>query len=75
MTVPFTTVNSSSALISLRLASRGGTPTPTTTTTTRTIIPNYDYGPAYDYQYWNDLAVTVQSELGQRGYYRARLTG
>jgi putative peptidoglycan binding protein len=74
MTVPFTTVNSSSALISLRLASRGGTPTPTTTTTTYD-YSYYDYGPAYDYQYWNDLAVSVQSELEQRGYYQGAIDG
>ena len=35
----------------------------------------YDYGPAYDYQYWNDLAVSVQSELARRGYYHGAIDG
>jgi hypothetical protein len=35
----------------------------------------YDNGPAYDYQYWNDLAVSVQSELARRGYYRGAIDG
>ena len=35
----------------------------------------YDYGPAYDYQYWNDLAVSVQSELARRGYYQGAIDG
>jgi hypothetical protein len=35
----------------------------------------YDYGPAYDYQYWNDLAVSVQSELARRGYYHGSIDG
>jgi hypothetical protein len=35
----------------------------------------YDYGPAFDYQYWNDLAVSVQSELARRGYYHGSIDG
>ncbi len=35
----------------------------------------YDYGPTYDYQYWNNLAVSVQSELAQRGYYHGAIDG
>jgi Putative peptidoglycan binding domain len=39
----------------------------------------YDYAysdPAgYDYQYWNDLAMSVQSELARRGYYSGSLDG
>jgi hypothetical protein len=35
----------------------------------------YDDGPAYDYQYWNDLAVSVQSELARRGYYQGAIDG
>jgi hypothetical protein len=35
----------------------------------------YDYGPAYDYQYWHDLAVSVQSELARRGYYHGSIDG
>jgi hypothetical protein len=34
-----------------------------------------DYGPAYDYQYWNNLAVSVQSELARLGYYHGRIDG
>jgi hypothetical protein len=34
-----------------------------------------DYGPAYDYQYWNNLAVSVQSELARRGYYHGAVDG
>ena len=36
---------------------------------------HYNYGPAYDYQYWNDLAVSVQSELARRGYYQGAIDG
>ena len=35
----------------------------------------YNYGPAYDYQYWNDLAVSVQSELARRRYYQGAIDG
>jgi hypothetical protein len=40
----------------------------------------YDYsyddsGPAYDYQYWTNLAVSVQSELARRGYYQGPIDG
>jgi hypothetical protein len=39
----------------------------------------YDYYysdyPAYDYQYWNNLAVSVQSELARRGYYHGAVDG
>jgi hypothetical protein len=35
----------------------------------------YDYQPAYDYQYWTNLAVSVQSELARRGYYRGAIDG
>jgi hypothetical protein len=34
-----------------------------------------DYGGAYDYQYWNNLAVSVQSELSRRGYYHGAIDG
>jgi len=34
-----------------------------------------DYGPAYDEQYWNDLATSVQSELARRGYYSGSVDG
>jgi Putative peptidoglycan binding domain len=33
------------------------------------------YGPAYDYQYWSNLAVSVQSELARRGYYHGAVDG
>jgi hypothetical protein len=36
---------------------------------------SYDYGPAYDSQYWNNLAVSVQSELARRGYYQGPVDG
>jgi hypothetical protein len=29
-----------------------------------------DYGPVYDYRFWQDLAMKVQSELARLGYYR-----
>ena len=32
-------------------------------------------GPAYDYRYWNDLGVSVQSELPRRGYYKGAIDG
>jgi Putative peptidoglycan binding domain len=35
----------------------------------------YDYGPDYDYQYWSNLAVSVQSELARRGYYHGKVDG
>jgi hypothetical protein len=39
----------------------------------------YDYSyygyPAYDPQYWTDLAVSVQSALAQRGYYHGAIDG
>jgi len=43
-------------------------------------VPPYDYsynnsGQAYDYQYWSNLAVSVQSELARRGYYHGPLDG
>jgi Putative peptidoglycan binding domain len=34
-----------------------------------------DYRPAYDDQYWNNLAVSVQSALASRGYYYHRIDG
>jgi hypothetical protein len=34
-----------------------------------------DYGPDYDYAYWNALAVSVQSELARRGYYHGAIDG
>ncbi len=34
-----------------------------------------DYGPGYDYRYWNALAVSVQSELARRGYYHGAIDG
>jgi len=33
------------------------------------------YGPTYDDQYWSNLAVSVQSELAQRGYYHGAVDG
>jgi Putative peptidoglycan binding domain len=33
------------------------------------------YGSVYDRQYWTDLAVSVQSELAQRGYYHGAIDG
>jgi Putative peptidoglycan binding domain len=36
---------------------------------------DYDYGPAYDYQYWENLAESVQSELARRGYYHGAIDG
>jgi hypothetical protein len=36
---------------------------------------SYDYGPAYDAQYWNNLAVSVQSELARRGHYQDPVEG
>jgi hypothetical protein len=36
----------------------------------------YDgYGAAYGPQYWTDLAVSVQSDLAQRGYYHGAIDG
>jgi Putative peptidoglycan binding domain len=35
----------------------------------------YDYEPAYDYQYWQNLALSVQSELARRGYYHGAVDG
>ena len=32
-------------------------------------------GQAFDYKYWTDLAVSVQSELAQRGYYQGAIDG
>jgi putative peptidoglycan binding protein len=32
-------------------------------------------GPVYDSQYWTNLAVSVQSELAQRGYYHGAIDG
>jgi hypothetical protein len=79
-----------SVLISFRLAARGGTPgiplTPLTTLTTLTtltpptmgtptILPTLAGGHTFDYQYWTDLAVSVQSELAQRGYYQGAIDG
>jgi hypothetical protein len=32
-------------------------------------------GPVYDRQYWADLAMSVQSELAQRGYYHGPIDG
>jgi hypothetical protein len=37
--------------------------------------PDYGYGPVYDPQYWTNLAVSVQSRLAQRGYYRGAIDG
>ena len=36
---------------------------------------SYDYGSAYDYQYWTALTVSVQSELARRGYYHGAIDG
>jgi Putative peptidoglycan binding domain len=33
------------------------------------------YRPVYDDQYWTNLALAVQSELAQRGYYRGAIDG
>jgi hypothetical protein len=32
-------------------------------------------GQSFDYQYWTNLAVSVQSELAQRGYYQGAIDG
>jgi hypothetical protein len=32
-------------------------------------------GQAFDYQYWTNLAVSVQSELARRGYYQGPTDG
>jgi len=37
--------------------------------------PYYGNGPAYDPQYWTNLAVSVQSGLAQRGYYHGAIDG
>jgi hypothetical protein len=37
--------------------------------------PYYSYGPAYDSQYWTNLAVSVQSALAERGYYHGAIDG
>ncbi len=34
-----------------------------------------DSGPDPDYHYWNDLAVSVQTALVRRGYYRGPISG
>jgi hypothetical protein len=34
-----------------------------------------DSGPAYDFRYWQDLAMKVQSELARRGYYQGQING
>ncbi|MGA8655403.1 MAG: peptidoglycan-binding domain-containing protein [Chthoniobacterales bacterium] len=34
-----------------------------------------DYGPVYDYRFWQDLAMKVQSELARLGYYRGAIDG
>jgi peptidoglycan hydrolase-like protein with peptidoglycan-binding domain len=36
---------------------------------------SYDYAPVYDYRFWQDLAMKVQSELARRGYYRGPIDG
>jgi hypothetical protein len=36
---------------------------------------NYDYAPVYDYRFWQDLAMKVQSELARRGYYHGPIDG
>jgi hypothetical protein len=53
--------------ISLSLASLiGGTPYD---------YVSYDYAPVYDYRFWQDLAMKVQSELARRGYYHGPIDG
>jgi hypothetical protein len=38
--------------------------------------PSYSGGgQAFDYQYWTDLAMSVQSELARRGYYQRAIEG
>jgi putative peptidoglycan binding protein len=34
-----------------------------------------DYGPVYDYRFWQDLAMKVRSELARLGYYRGAIDG
>jgi hypothetical protein len=34
-----------------------------------------DSGPAYDFRYWQDLAMKVQSELARLGYYHGQING
>jgi hypothetical protein len=36
---------------------------------------SYDYAPVYDYRFWQDLAMKVQSELARRGYYHGPIDG
>ena len=36
---------------------------------------DYDYAPVYDYRFWQDLAIKVQSELVRRGYYHGPIDG
>ena len=35
----------------------------------------YDSAPVYDYRFWQDLAIKVQSELARRGYYHGPIDG
>jgi len=37
--------------------------------------PDYDSAPVYDDQYWQDLAMKVQSALSRRGYYDGPIDG
>jgi hypothetical protein len=37
--------------------------------------PSYADAPTFDNQYWNKLAVSVQSELSRRGYYTGQIDG
>ena len=39
------------------------------------LICGSDYGPVYDYRFWQDLAMKVQSELARLGYYRGAIDG
>ena len=80
-----------SVLISFRLASLGGTPgIPGTPLYYGYYPPYYGYypyygysydspysggGQAFDYQYWTNLALSVQSELTRRGHYHGPTDG
>jgi hypothetical protein len=34
-----------------------------------------DSGPAYDFRYWQDLTMKIQSELARLGYYHGQING
>jgi hypothetical protein len=72
-----------SVLISFSLAFLGGTPGTLLTLLTTAVTPLTMATPTIlpilaadsDYQYWTNLAVSVQSELARRGYYHGSTDG